>query len=155
VISNKIQVVYRLSNRVTLMWPVRPNGSNATKPTSYNLYWDTSAGGLFTTLLASVENASCEDHGGIRSYHKKVVYNIVPSQVSGWDNDATNYVKMKPVILTVEQAFEDLIIIPPYTVNGMRLHYPNLQPTAIVGYNDEENRFIPVSVDTDGKVETV
>lgn len=137
------------------MWPVRPNDGTDNKPTSYNIYWDTAAGGTFATLLATVPNVSSEDHNGIRSYHKKIVYNIIPNQVPGWDNTVSNYVRIKATIASVLQAFEEVVTVPPYSVNGMRLHYPNIQPAAMVGYNDEESRFIPVSVDTDGKVETV
>jgi|GEM_PF-5485437 len=154
-ISNKIQVVYRLPNRITLMWPVRPNEATDQKPTSYNVYWDSNSGGAFTNLLIKVPNGSAKSVSGIRSYHGKVVVNIIPSQIVGWNNDVTNYVRLKAVVLGIEQAFEDIVSIVPYTTNGMRLHYPNLQPTTIVGYNKDEKRFIPVSVDSDGKVETV
>jgi len=155
-ISNKIQVVYRLPNRITLMWPVRPNESIAQQATAYNVYWDSVSGGTFAKLLATVSNGpKASSASGIRSYHNKVVVNVIPSQVPGWDNEITNYVRLKAVVLGVEQAFEDIVRIVPYTTNGMRLHYPELKTNAIVGYNKDEERFIPVSVDTDGKVETV
>ena len=152
-ISNKIQVVYRLSNRVTLMWPVRPNVSTEQQPSSYNLYWDASASGSFIKKLASVSNVS-QDAFGLRSYHGKVVVNIIPSQIPGWNNDATNYIRLKAVVGGVEQSFESVVAIPPYTVNGMRLRYPEISTTAIIGYNANEQRFIPVSVDSSGKVIT-
>ncbi|MDO8640920.1 MAG: hypothetical protein Q7R33_05200 [Nitrosarchaeum sp.] len=153
--NNKIQVIYRLSDRVTLMWPVRPNDGIAMNPESFNVYWDSNVAGLFATLLANVGNGSCEDHEGNRSYHKKVVLNFVPSLVPGWDNNVSNYIKLKAVIGGVEQPFEDVVIIAPYTQNGMRLRYPELRTTAIVGFNEAENRFIPVSVDTTGKVKVI
>lgn len=152
-ISNKIQVVYRLPNRVTLMWPVRPNESTVQAPSSYNVYWDTASGGTFVNLLTNVTNAY-QNNFGSRTYHNKVVVNLVPSQIPGWVNDATNYVRLKAIVGGVEQAFEGVIAIPPYTTNGMRLQYPELRTAAIVGYNTGEQRFIPVSVDTTGKVIT-
>jgi hypothetical protein len=143
VVNNKIQVVYRLSDRITLMWPVRPNDSNATSPTSYNVYWDTAVGGGFTTLLVSVDNGkSPRDSFGVRSYANKVVVHITPSLVPGWNNDVTNYVLLKPVTGLVEGSAEAIIPIVPYTTGNMRLHYPELQ------------RFIPVSVNADGKLIT-
>jgi len=133
------------------MWPVRPNESTTQEASSYNVYWDSASGGLFSSLLASVSNQG----SSIRSYYKKVVVHIIPSQVPGWDNEVANYVKLKAVVLGIEQAFENVVTIVPYTNNGMRLHYPELRTNAIIGYNKAEDRFIPVSVDTDGKVETI
>lgn len=152
-ISNKIQVVYRLSNRITLMWPVRPNESTEQAPSSYNVYWDTAVGGTFTSLLVNVSN-TYQNSFGSRTYHNKVVVNLAPNQIPGWVNDATNYVRLKAIIGGALQAFEDVVAIPPYTTSGMRLIYPELRTSAIVGYNSGEQRFIPVSVDTDGKVIT-
>lgn len=152
-ISNKIQVVYRLSNRITLMWPIRPNESIEQAPSSYNIYWDNLATGTFTKLLVKVSNSS-QDAFNLRSYHNKVVIHVVPSQVAGWNNEITNFVRLKAVVGGVEQSFEEIVAIPPYSTNGMRLHYPELKPTAIVGYNSTENRFVPVSVDTNGKIIT-
>jgi len=156
-INNKIQVVYRLSDRITLMWPVRPNASNLTTPESYNVYWDSSSSGGFSKLLGSVQNGPNiqPEAFGIRSYYKKVVLNVVPSLIPGWNNDITNYIKMKAVISGAEQAFEGPIVIAPYTANGlMRLQYPELRTTAVVGWNDAEKRFIPTAVDTSGKLVT-
>lgn len=152
-VNNKIQVVYRLSDRITLMWPVRPNDSNATSPESYNVYWDVASGGAFTTLLASVENGkSSRDPFGVRSYANKVVVHITPSLVPNWNNDVTNYVKLKAVTGGIEGAFENVVPIIPYTTGNMRLHYPELRTTAIVGYNAAEQRFLPVTVDSTGKL---
>jgi hypothetical protein len=121
----------------------------------YNIYWDIASGGAFATLLATVSNgAYSKDPLGYRSYAGKVVYNLVPSQIPGWNNDIANYVRLKAVISGVEQAAEPVVTIPPYSTNGMRLHYPELKTTAIIGFNANENRFIPVSVDTNGKVIT-
>lgn len=135
------------------MWPVRPNESTEQAPSSYNVYWDASSSGTFTNKLVSVSNAS-QTAFGARSYHSKVVINLVPSQIPGWNNDITNYIRLKAVIGGVEQAFEDIVAIAPYSTNGMRLRYPELQTSAIVGFNSSEQRFIPVSVDTNGKVIT-
>jgi hypothetical protein len=156
VTNNKIQVIYRLTNRITLMWPSRPNDSNSTQPQSFNVYWDTSSSGAFTALIANVPNISyARDSFGVRSYANKVVLNITPTQISGWNNDITNYVRLTAVINGIEQTAEAVINIEPYTSNGiMRLHYPELQTRAIIGFNKDENRFIPVSVDTNGKVIT-
>lgn len=154
-ISNKIQIIYRLSNKLILMWPVRPNESNNTKPTSYNVYWDVSSVGAFATLLSSVDNMSCAEPFGNRSYKNKAVLTVITSQVPGWDDAVTNYVRLAAVIGGVEQAAEDVVTVPPYNTNGMRLVYPDLRTSAIIGFNKDENRFIPVSVDVDGKVQTV
>lgn len=133
------------------MWPVRPNVSNNTNPSSYNLYWDATSGGGFTKLLGSVDNVSQQDPFGNRSYKAKVVFNIALSQVAEWNNDITNYIKMKAVIGGVEQAFEPVVVVPPYTTNGMfRLIAPEVKKAAIVGWNDAEKRYIPVSVETNG-----
>ena len=138
------------------MWPVRPNVSNSTNPSSYNLYWDSSSGGGFAKLLGSVDNVSQQDPFGNRSYKKKVVFNIALSQVPSWNNDITNYIKMKAVVGGVEQGFEAIVTIPPYTTNGMfRLVTPEVEKSAIVGWNDAEKRYIPVSVDTSGKLTVV
>jgi hypothetical protein len=135
------------------MWPVRPNDSNATSPTSYNVYWDVASGGAFATLLASVENGKFpRDPFGVRSYANKVVVHVTPSLIPGWNNDIMNYVRLCAVIGGVEQAPEAVIPIVPYSVGGMRLHYPELRTTAIVGYNTAEQRFLPVTVDSTGKL---
>lgn len=137
------------------MWPVRPNESNDTRPTVYNVYWDASSSGAFTALLGSVDNISCAEPFGNRSYKNKVVLTVITGQVPGWDDLVTNYVRLNAVIGGVEQAAEDVVAVPPYTTNGMRLVYPDLRTSAIIGFNKDENRFIPVSVDIDGKVQTV
>jgi len=154
-ISNKIQVVYRLPSRITLMWPSRPNASNPTSPTKYNIYWDVSVLGLFATLLGSVENQPSTGYNGNRSYFGKVVFHIVPETIPGWNNDIENFIRLRPVIGGVEQLPEDIVQIPQYNTNGMRLRYPELSTTAMVGFNAVENRFIPVAVDAAGKVKVV
>jgi len=140
-----------LSNRVTLMWPVRPNDSTVQQPTSYHVYWDTSSAGPFTKLIADVPNAS-QDAFNIRSYHNKVVLNFYTNQVPGWDNTKSNYVLLKAVVGGAEQAAEAVVAILPYTTSGMRLRYPEVRTTVIAGYNAAEERFIPVTVDTTGKL---
>jgi len=147
--NNKIQVIYRLENLVTLFWPVRPNDSNNTSPESYNLYWSNSVSGTYS-LIGSVENRGSSN----RAYHKKVVFNVIPSRVGGWDNSNTNWVKIAAVIGGVEQAAETPIAINPHSVDNMLLKYP-FDRTVIVGYNSDENKLVPVSVDQNGKVKTV
>ena len=152
--NNKIQIVYRLSNRITLMWPTRPNNSNATKPDSYNVYWDIDAGGAFSNLLGNAVNSYTNNLNGNRSYLNKVVMNVIPSLILGWNNDITNYIRMSAVIGGVEQSAETVVTIAPYTTSGMRLRYPELKTSAIIGYNSDQDQFIPVSVDTSGKIIT-
>lgn len=154
-ISNKIQVVYRLPSRITLMWPKRPNAGNNTNPSKYNLYWDASAVGPFNKLLGSVENSASDDPVGMRAYHDKVVFHFIPEKVPGWIDDQANYVRLRAVIGGAEQVPEEIVAIPSYTSNGMRLRYPELRTTAIVGYDKESNQFIPVAVDLSGKVKTI
>jgi hypothetical protein len=138
------------------MWPSRPIDSDSTQPQSFNVYWDVSSSGQFVNLLANVSNVSSSRNSfGFRSYANKVVFNVIPTQIPGWNNDVTNYVCLAAVIGGTEQAPEAVINIEPYTSNGlMRLHYPELQARAIVGFNADEKRFIPVSVDSSGKVIT-
>lgn len=154
-VINKIQLIYRLPSRITLMWPKRPNDSNVTNPSSYNLYWDSSILGTFSTLLGSVENSASDDQLGNRAYHSKIVFNFIPEKVVGWDDNIPNYIRLRPVIGGVEQVAEDYIPIPPYSSNGMRLRYPDLKTTAIVGYNRESGSFLPVAVNEDGKVKVI
>jgi len=153
--SNKIQIVYRLPSRITLMWLKRPNVGNNTSPSKYNLYWDASAVGPFNALLGSVENSASDDPVGMRAYHDKIVFHFAPQQVPGWIDDQANYVRLRAVIAGIEQAPEEIVAIPSYTSNGMRLRYPELQTTAIVGYDKDTNQFIPVAVDLSGKVKTI
>jgi hypothetical protein len=75
--------------------------------------------------------------------------------IPGWNNDIMNYVRLRAVIGGVLQPAEDIVQIPQYTTGGMRLTYPELSTTAMVGYDAAENRFIPVAVDTNGKVKVV
>jgi hypothetical protein len=140
------------------MWPVRPNATNTTNPQSFNVYWDPSSTGTFTRLLGSVSNCTnlTPEAFGNRSYYQKIVLNVCPSQIAGWNNDIANYINMKAVIGGVEQAFESVVVVAPYTTNSlMRLHYPEIKVAAAVGWNDSEQRFIPVAVDTNGKVNTI
>jgi hypothetical protein len=151
IVSNRIEIIYRLQNRVVLSWPMRPNRLTDQSPSSYNVYWDSSLAGAFTTLLATLDNNSS---GSSLLFNKRIKLNISPSLYSFWDNDKTNYVRLKAVVGGAEQSFEQITAIPPYTVDGMRLHYPELRTTAIIGYNKDENRFIPVNVDANGKIIT-
>jgi len=133
------------------MWPVRPNESTTQQPTSYHVYWDTASGGGFAKMIADVPNAS-QDAFNIRSYHNKVVLHFYTSQIPGWDNTKSNYVLLKAVVGGAEQPAEAIVTILPYTTSGMRLRYPEIRTTAIVGYNSTQERFIPITVDATGKL---
>lgn len=146
----KIQVIYRLDSRVVLMWSRRPNQDSDTNPSHFNVYFSNLVAGPFVKI-AEVDNISPD----APAYLGKVVYNLIPTSIPGWDNATTNYIRLAPVIGGVEQAQEDYIAIPPYSVNGLRLTRETTAPMIAVGFNKDENRFIPLSVDKDGKLETI
>jgi len=152
--NNKIQVIYRLEDQVTIFWPVRPNDgkdiSVMDNVQSYNLYWDSSSGGAFNKLVGNVEN---KPHAN-RSFLNKVVMIFNPSRITGWDNSIVNYVRLNPVVGGVEQGLEDIIEIHPYSIGGMRFNKTE-QKAIAVGYDRDDDRLVPIAVDKDGKVKTI
>lgn len=147
---NKIQVIYRLEERVVIAWSVRPNVESDTAPESYNIYWSAASVGPFVKI-GSVDNKQGES----RSYHRKVVFALITKQIPGWVNAASNYIRLAPVVGGVEQAQEDITVVAPYSIHGLRLTRQTTQPVIAVGFNEDENRFIPLSVDPDGKLKTI
>jgi len=148
-VNNKIQVIYRLENLIVLSWPVRPNAGSSIDPESYNVYWCDTVGGTYVQF-DSVENRS---HAS-RSFLNKVVLNVIPEKI-GWDNTAANFIRLRPVVGGVEQAFEDPVAIAPYSVGGMRFNKTTVEKSIAVGYNEDEDRLVPMAVDNEGKLKTI
>lgn len=132
-----VELIYRLQNTIRLLITYRPTVE------SYNFYQATAELGPYTQF-ASVMN----DPSVLPPIRGKIVFEFYPSNLS-WDNTITHFLKMAPVIGGIEQVQEGPLFIP------VRYEYAkNPKDMVAFGFNVDEQRFIPISVDPTGKVIT-
>lgn len=109
---------------------------------SYQLLHSTSSGGPYTQFATVPNTPSLQPQ--IRG-KILVEYN---TDTLGWDNDVPNFMKIKPVTGGVPGGTEGPMTIPPVRDNSLD------NSANILGYNTDENRFIAITVDTEGKIRT-
>lgn len=138
-----VQLIYRLTGTVRLY--IDP----VVGVDYFNFYWKNSATLPFVNLLGKVENVASL----IPSSKGKIVFEFAITDTlvtAGWDNNKTNYVSYTEVIGGVEGAQKGPIVIPvKYELHKISNYSVSL------GFNTDEQKFIPIAVDPDGKVKTV
>lgn len=133
---NGVQLIYRLHTTVRLLIDYRAGVD------SFNFYWSANIGGPYTKF-SNIENIA-SDKPAIRG---KIMFEFNTGNSGiNWNNANDNYVEMAPVTGGVEGAKEGPLLITP------RYDYASREITTMYGYNEVEDRYIPVAVDTDGKV---
>ena len=134
-----VQVIYRLSSTIRLFINYRAGVD------SFNIYYSSSALGLYA-LLRSVDNKASL----IPATRGKIVFEFHTSNLLGWVNEATNYIKLAPVVGGVEGALEG----PLEIITRVESIVPK-EFAVMYGLNIDSQKFIPISVDNTGKIETV
>jgi hypothetical protein len=134
-----VQLIYRLSTTIRLFIDKR------TGVDSYNFYWSNVVGGPYTLFRNIINSASRTP-----ATRGKVVFEFNTSSLVGWSNDVQNYIKMAPVTGVVVGAQEGPLLIPTRISRIIPKEY-----AVIYGLNTDSQKFIPVSVDETGKVETI
>lgn len=133
-----VQLIYRLRETVRLLINHRVGVD------SFNFYWSATSGGVYA-LISNVSNTPSTEpaiRGKIR-----FEFNVGVNGLN-WNNDSNNYIKLAPVTGGVEGALEGPNLITP------RYDYTSREPSTMYGYNEVEDRFIPVAVDETGKLRT-
>lgn len=136
------QLIYRLTNTIRILIDYRTGGVD-----SFNIYWCSTSGGAYT-LFANVPNVANKTNPAIRG---KIYFEFAPSSIVGWNNAITNYIKIEPIIAGMPQPKEGPMIVQAKSTDTMSID----RSTVIKGYNTDEDRFIPVAVDVNGKVKVV
>jgi len=139
-----VQLIYRLSNTVRLLI----NHSDYSNVDSFNFYWDSAESGTFTnSFVEGILNVP-SNKSAIRG---KIMIDVIPDpNVSGWDNNITNWLKMAPVVGGVEGAK-----VGPIKIPTREQIIPHADKVIIYGYDEDNNRYIPAAVDSNGKMKTV
>jgi len=132
------QLIYRLTNTIRILIDYRVGVD------SFNIYWCSTSGGVYA-LLANVLNIANKTNPAIRG---KIYFEFAPSAVVGWNNAQTNYIKLEPVIGGAPQPQEGPMIVPAKSTDTVSID----RSTVIKGYNSAEDRFIPITVDSTGKL---
>jgi hypothetical protein len=134
------QLIYRLKETIRLLIDYRAGVD------SFNFYFSSSSGGPFILSLGSIINKA----SNVPATRGKVVFEFNTTNVIGWNDDIANYVVLMPVVGGVEGAPEGPMTIPTRIETIMPKDY-----SVMYGFNKTLQKFIPVSVDSDGKMETV
>lgn len=133
------QLIYRLKETIRLFIDYR------TSVDSFNFYFSSSPSGPFTTLLGSVDNVPSKTP----ATRGKVIFEFNTESVVGWDDNVTNYIELAPVTGGSEGALEGPMTIPTRKETIGPKEY-----SVMYGFNKTLQKFIPISVDADGKIET-
>ena len=130
------QLIYRLKDTVRLLIDYRVG------PDSFNLYWSATELGVYALFAGVINKPS-----NVPSIRGKILFEFNPSMIVGWSNLQDNFLKMKPVTGGIEGAFEGPMKVP--TREEM---LPWAEKMISYGFNKDEQRFIPLAVDTTGKL---
>jgi len=133
-----VQIIYRLKQTIRLFIDYR------TGIDSFNLYYSNTEGGVYS-LIGSVFNKQ-SDSPATRG---KVIFEFNTESLLSWDDNSRNYVKLAPVTMGIEGALEGPLTIP----TRLETIFPK-EYSVMYGFNKDSQKFIPVSVDSDGKVVT-
>jgi hypothetical protein len=133
-----VQVIYRLRTTIRLFVDYR------TGVDFFNLYYSNVEAGPYSSL-GSVKNVPSESP----ATRGKIVFEFHTDSLVGWDDDSRNYIKLAPVVGGVESGLEGPLMIPTRTENIVPKEY-----SVMYGLNKDSQKFIPISVDSSGKVIT-
>jgi len=133
-----VQVIYRLVSTIRLFVDYR------TSVDSFNVYYSGVEVGPYT-FLKNVLNAPSK----VSASKGKIIFEFHTDALVGWNNNERNYIKLSEVIGGVEGVLEGPLVILPRLENITPKEY-----TVIMGLNKDLQKFIPVLVDSTGKLVT-
>jgi hypothetical protein len=134
-----VQIIYRLRTTIRLFIDSR------TSVDSFNIYFCNTPSGSYT-LLGSVLNIASE----VPATRGKIVFEFHTDSLVGWNDDTSNYLKLAPVVGGVEGVLEGPLEIPTRVENITPKDF-----SVMYGLNRDSQKFVPVAVDSTGKVITV
>jgi len=134
-----LQIIYRLKSTIRLFLDYRDGVD------SFNLYYSDAGAGVYS-LLSSVENKPSKEP----ATKNKVVFEFYTENLANWDNNKDNYIKLAPVVNNVEGALEGPLVIP----TRVETVAPK-EVAALYGLDKDARKFVPISVDSTGKIMTV
>lgn len=134
-----VQVIYRLRSTIRLFIDYRQNVD------SFNLYYSNIKGGpyIFLNFVTNVVSKSPATRG-------KIIFEFNTDSLGGWDNDSRNYIKLSEVIGGIEGVLEG-----PLTILTRLESVVPKEFSVMYGLNKDLQKFIPISVDENGKVMTI
>jgi len=132
-----LQIIDRLLTSVRLLIDHRDGVD------SFKLYWSATEGGVYSEF-ADVLNGT-NNNPALRG---RISYMFFPDD-EGMANDAKNYIKLAPVIGGVPGALEG----PAVILTREQTKKP-VDIRAMAGYNSDQDKYIPIAVDEDGKIIT-
>ena len=141
-----VQLIYRLKDTVRLLIDYR---TGSPPPDTLNFYWSSTELGAYTLFASGIIN----EPSTTPSVRGKIIFEFKPSTITNptnWDNLQTNYIKMSTVTSGVESALEGPMPIPTKDENI----YPTEKVVAF-GFYEDDQKFIPLAVDDEGKLKTV
>lgn len=134
-----LQIIYRLKSTIRLLIDFRAGVD------SFNLYYSNTSVGPYT-LISSVENVASK----VPATRGKIVFEFHADLLATWNEDTENYLKLAPVVGGVEGALEGPLTIPTRLENIIPKEF-----SVMFGLNKDSQKFIPISVDSSGKVMTI
>jgi hypothetical protein len=134
-----VQVIYRLRTTIRLFVDYRSGVD------SFNFYYSNVEVGPYSSL-GSVSNIA----SSVPSTKGKIVFEFHTDGLVGWNDDTRNYIKLAPVVGGVEGIIEGPLMIPTRTESIIPKEF-----SVIYGLNKDSQKFIPISVDSTGKVMTI
>jgi hypothetical protein len=137
-----VQLIYRLRDTIRLLIDYR---GTPVVPDTFNFYWSSTSGGVYNLFVSGIKNEPSHEPA-IRG---KINFDFLSSTIVGWDNFKTNYIKMSSVTGGIEGALEG-----PMTIPSREEMITFADKQLIFGYNRDEDRFIPLAVDPNGKLIT-
>ena len=133
-----LQLIYRLQDTVRLLMDYRENPT----PDSFNLYWSAAIAGVYVKFASFLNVPS-----NIPSIRGKILFEFYPSTIVGWNNSTDNFLKLAPVTGAVVGALEGPMTVP---TKQETIYYA--EKSISYGFNKDLQKFIPLAVDTDGKL---
>jgi len=134
-----LQLIYRLKSTIRLFIDFRVGVD------SFNMYYSNVEIGPYT-LIRSVANVASK----VPSTRGKIVFEFHADSLVGWNESTENYIKLAPVVGGFEGALEGPLAIPTRLENIIPKEF-----SVMYGLNKDSQKFIPISVDSFGKVMTI
>lgn len=135
-----VQLIYRLTSTIRLLI------ENKVGVDSYKFYWSNTSTLYFTNVIGPVDNIASLNP----PTKGKVVFEFATETIVGWNNDETNYLSFTEIVGGVESVQKGPIVIPVrYELHKLSNY------TVSLGFNADEQKFIPIAVDSNGKVKTI
>jgi hypothetical protein len=134
-----VQIIYRLRSTIRLLIDYRSGVD------FFKLYYANLAIGPYV-LLKLIPNIASNNP----STRGKIVFEFNTTSLVGWNDNTINYIKMSQIIGGIEGILEGPLEIPTRIEKILPKEF-----SVIYGLDYDSQQFIPISVDSTGKLITV